>query len=210
MINHIKKISLPYTYIDVGWWYQISIPKLPSGKIDYAVAFPNEIAGNGEQASALTDINDIGRYVARIIVDDRTLNKLVFAYNVLKTQQEVYSYLEAQSRETIPRSYVGIILLNCVHRLINHSKVTAEKLEQRIIDAKNVIQSGPQTYQNSTALWIAEYMYSWGVRGDNTPEYAEYLGYLSVKDLYPDFKFTPFESYIADVLGGKVKAVYSS
>ena len=37
---HLKSISLPYTIIDVGWWYQISYPKLPSGKVDYAISLP--------------------------------------------------------------------------------------------------------------------------------------------------------------------------
>lgn len=40
--NLVKRLHLPYTIIDVGWWYQFSFPELPSGKIDYAVGFPGQ------------------------------------------------------------------------------------------------------------------------------------------------------------------------
>lgn len=33
-----------------------------------------------------------------------------------------------------------------------------------------------------------EYWYSMGVRGDNTLEYAEFLGYVDGTKLYPDFQ----------------------
>ena len=46
-------------------------------------------------------------------------------------------------------------------------------------------------------------MRSWGVRGDNTPESARYLGYLVADDLYPGFKGRTFESYLQEVVDGK-------
>jgi hypothetical protein len=39
----------------------------------------------------------------------------------------------------------------------------------------------------------SQLFYSWGIRGDNTPEYAEYLGYLSGEELYPGFEYIRFE-----------------
>lgn len=108
IINHIKKIKLPYTIIDVGWWYQISLPRLPSGRINYAVIMPKDtIAGDGNQVSARTDLRDIGRYVARIIADSRTLNKYVFAYNELWSQNQIYELLERLSGEKLDRVMVG-------------------------------------------------------------------------------------------------------
>lgn len=53
------------------------------------------------------------------------------------------------------------------------------------------------------------YMISWGIRGDNTPEYAKYLGYLDTKELYPDMKFTAFEEYMKQVLAGTAQGVYA-
>lgn len=32
--NHVKKIGLSYTIVDVGWWYQIAWPRVPSGTLD--------------------------------------------------------------------------------------------------------------------------------------------------------------------------------
>lgn len=52
------------------------------------------------------------------------------------------------------------------------------------------------------------YMYSWGVRGDNTPEYAKYLGYLDVKDLYPNLKGISYETFLKEILDGKMKKPY--
>lgn len=39
-------------------------------------------------------MRDIGRYVARIILDPRTLNKMTFTCNEVLTQNEIYDVLE--------------------------------------------------------------------------------------------------------------------
>lgn len=54
-----------------------------------------------------------------------------------------------------------------------------------------------------------EYQRSWGVRGDNTPENAKYLGFLDARELYPDFKPVGVEEYVREALeigGGKTAA----
>lgn len=66
----------------------------------------NEIVGDGNTPTAVTDLRDIGRYMARIIVDDRTLNKMVFAYNIVTTQNQIYDLLEELSEEKVTRNYV--------------------------------------------------------------------------------------------------------
>lgn len=66
----------------------------------------DEIVGEGNTPTALTDLRDIGRYVSKIIVDDRTLNKMVFAYNTLMTQNQIYDLMEKISGEQIARNYV--------------------------------------------------------------------------------------------------------
>lgn len=66
----------------------------------------DEIIGDGKTPSAITDLRDIGNYVARIIVDPRTVNKMVFAYNTVKTPEEIYSTLEKLSGEKLERKYV--------------------------------------------------------------------------------------------------------
>ena len=105
--NHIKQLFLPYTIVDVGWWYQLSYPRLDSGRVDYAMTTANnEIVGDGNTPTAITDLRDIGRYMAHIIVDDRTLNKMVFAYNTVTTQNQIYDLLEELSEEKVTRNYV--------------------------------------------------------------------------------------------------------
>ncbi|SCO88883.1 related to Isoflavone reductase homolog P3 [Fusarium oxysporum] len=57
VLNHIKKIHQPFTVIDVGWWYQVNLPKLPSGHIDYAaMETADGIAGDCNVPFALTDV----------------------------------------------------------------------------------------------------------------------------------------------------------
>lgn len=58
-------------------------------------------------------------------------------------------------------------------------------------------------------LGMAQYMNLLGIRGDNTPENAKYLGYLDVKELYPEVESTPFKHFIKDMLEQKLKPLYS-
>lgn len=54
-----------------------------------------------------------------------------------------------------------------------------------------------------------QYWNSLYVRGDNTPGYAEYLGYVDARQLYPDLVTTSFEDYCQQALDGQVSGIYS-
>jgi uncharacterized protein YbjT (DUF2867 family) len=109
--QHIKKLGLGYTVIDVGYWYQISFPTLPSGKVDYAMPMPNTtIFGEDKHATAITDLRDIGRYVAKIIADERTLNQYVFCYGEVLFQKETFGILEELSGEKVEKTYVSYLV----------------------------------------------------------------------------------------------------
>lgn len=54
----------------------------------------------------MTHLDDVGRYVARIVADPRTLNKMVFSYSELLTQEEVWNTVERVSGEKLERKYV--------------------------------------------------------------------------------------------------------
>ena len=56
--------------------------------------------------TALTDLRDIGPYVAKIIMDARTENKYVFCYGELLSQEELFAKMEELSGEKIERKYV--------------------------------------------------------------------------------------------------------
>lgn len=190
--NLMKRLYIPYTIIDVGWWYQFSVPALPSGKIDYAVGPATQsIPGDGNVPSALTDLRDVGKYVARIIKDERTLNAMVFVYNELWTWNQIYDLLERLSGEKVPRRYTS-----------------PEEYEQQIAEADAKLQENPGDAVARGRKVLAQYALSVGIRGENTPEFAKYLGYLDGKKLYPNVKFTPFETYVKEVLLGKAKGAY--
>ncbi|KAF5562547.1 isoflavone reductase P3 [Fusarium napiforme] len=108
VINHVKKVKLPYTIVDIGYWYQLMLPRLPSGRVDYALPITlGGIPGDGNTPCAFTDLPDIGRWVARIIADPRTLNKMVFAYNTVLTMNQAYDLLEEASGEKVERNYIS-------------------------------------------------------------------------------------------------------
>jgi len=53
-----------------------------------------------------------------------------------------------------------------------------------------------------------DYSYSKFVRGDNTPKYAKYLGYLDAGDLYPDLVPRSFEAFARELLDGKAAVIF--
>lgn len=81
---------------------------MPSGKLDDYLTFANNnIIGGGNNPSALTNLNDIGKYVAVIISDPRTINKRVFANTETKSQQEVFELVEKITGEKPERTEVS-------------------------------------------------------------------------------------------------------
>lgn len=187
VLDHIRKLYLPYTAIDVGWWYQISPPRVPSGRIDSGLLFPAQhILGDGTVPSAMTDLADVGRYVAKIVADPRTLNKMVFAYSELLTQKQVWDTVEKVSGEKVERKYRS-----------------ESELEAELDHAKDLFDKGTTDRAVIQGLWTLEYQNSWGIRGDNTPEHARYMGYVLGKDLYPDMEYITFERFVQDLLEGK-------
>lgn len=58
------------------------------------------------------------------------------------------------------------------------------------------------------AIGLREYYYSLEIRGDNTPEHAEYLGYLNGKELYPDVQVETLEDYMKGVVDGTIERLY--
>jgi len=109
---------VPYTIVDVGYWHSISSPKLPSGRADYCTVMPNTtIYGDGNAPNILTDKRDIGKFVARILKDERTLNKKIFTAGEVLSQNEILALMEKKSGEKIPVTYVSDAIL---HLAENH------------------------------------------------------------------------------------------
>ncbi|KAJ7687134.1 hypothetical protein B0H17DRAFT_939633 [Mycena rosella] len=191
--RHIQRLYLPYTIIDVGFWHQLSFPNLPSGRVDYAVVMTEttEIHADGRMPTMLTDLRDIGPFVARIIKDPRTLNKFVVTYSDVLSENEIFGLMEEMSGEVIHRKYVsGNEIIDSRARHQATLKMEPDNRPVRFVSMKE------------------DYIYSKYVRGDNTPEYAAYLGYLDARELYPDFRPRSFKDFIAELLEGKAVKPY--
>jgi len=67
----------------------------------------------------------------------------------------------------------------------------------------------PSNIQIKIGVMTTQYTYSKYIRGDNTPEYAKYLGYLDARELYPDLKPIIFKEFLVNLLDGKVPRPYS-
>ncbi|KAL4881354.1 hypothetical protein BJY04DRAFT_188713 [Aspergillus karnatakaensis] len=193
--NEIKFVGLPYTVIDVGYWYQISFPAVPSGKADYAVGNlrkdANTIHGDGDAPNILTDLRDIGRFVARIVGDERTLNQYVVTIGEVLSEKEVFGIAEEVSGEKIQKD-----------------SISSEEIEKNLENALTNYSQKSDDPMTKVFVWVWQYVHSKYVRKDNRPEYAKYLGYLDTRDLYPDFKPISFQKFYLEVLEGKAAAPY--
>ncbi|KAF7342587.1 Glycoside hydrolase [Mycena sanguinolenta] len=188
--REIWKHFVPYTIIDVGFWYQLSFPTLPSGHVDYAALVKPkvEIHAGGSAPTMLTDLRDIGAFVARIIKDPLTLNKCVAAYGDVLSENEIFAMMEEMADEKIERKY---------------ARITADEIDAKRLQATASARAAPNDPMAQLRGFIADYENSKYVRGDNTPAYAKYLGYLDARELYPEFRPRTFRVFVAELLEGK-------
>ncbi|KAI8664955.1 Semialdhyde-dh domain-containing protein [Fusarium sp. Ph1] len=94
--------------IEVGWWHFSFMPKLPSGRIDWAILpefIVNMVPGDGNMKTCLVDNLDVGPLVAKIIVDYRTLNQKVVANGDVLTLNEAFDMVEELTGEKAERKY---------------------------------------------------------------------------------------------------------
>lgn len=65
---------------------------------------------------ALTDVLDIGKYVAQIVADPRTINRGVLAYTEVLSMNEIWDVMAKASGEDPPKEYVRFIYACKVQR----------------------------------------------------------------------------------------------
>ncbi|KAE8374979.1 isoflavone reductase family protein [Aspergillus bertholletiae] len=194
ILGAIHRARLPYTLIDTGCWHAVFVPKIPSGRSDsaHSIYIDHRIVGDGNQKFALTDLPDVGRFVAKIIADPRTVNKHVFAYTEVLSMNEIWDTMASVSGEEPARDYISKSELDVVIR-----------------DCKKRLAANPESAHHPSKIMdtanfnMAQYRISWCVRGDNTPEYAEYLGCLDFWKLFPDFpRGRSLEAFYQEVISG--------
>ncbi|KAI0127073.1 isoflavone reductase [Xylariales sp. AK1849] len=185
----VQRAYLPYTVIDVGWWSQAVVPAVPSERTKQWISpFFKDIPGDGTARVAFTDLPDVGTYVAKIIEDPRTLNQKVFAYTEVLTSNEVVDLMSEVSGEKATATYRP-----------------ADEIHRSVEAAKEILSKDPNNQQVTMDLFINEYLDSWGLRADNTPEAAEYLGYLDFKKLYPEVKGISMRELFESILDGSAR-----
>ncbi|TDL15979.1 NAD-binding protein [Rickenella mellea] len=177
--DYIREIGLGYTFIDVGIWHQMLPPADKSKEF-----YPGHIEGftklydEGNVKNAFTDIRDIGTFVARIIDDPRTLNRYVFIWGEEVTKRQIIDIME-KARGT----------------KIETTTVSLAEIEKKLTSARAA---------GGAAQIMAEYEYSFWVRGDNVIENAkkpEYGGALDARELYPDIKPRTLTEYAHSFYG---------
>ena len=60
---------------------------------------PNTLYNSGDQANLLTDLRNIGKWVARIVADDRTLNRSVIVWEDVVPQARAFEIADRVSDE---------------------------------------------------------------------------------------------------------------
>ncbi|KAK7432093.1 hypothetical protein QQZ08_001383 [Neonectria magnoliae] len=114
---------------------------------------------------------------------------MVFAFNEVLTHNEIYDLMERLGGEKLERKYVP-----------------AEAIQASIAEIETP-KPAPDSLEFIT-LASYQYWYSCGVRGNNTSENAQYLGYLLAKDLYPDLEVISLATYTQQVIDGKRRRAY--
>ncbi len=141
----------------------------------FVPSLSHAITGTGDVKGSVIHIPDIGKFVAEIIDDDRTLNKYVFCWAEEKTQNEIWDIARKAKAENGGGPLKASVTYKGVEEVMEEIKSTAN---------------------GSYAQVGADYLLSLFIRGDNTVENAkkaEYGGALDARELYPDLKVTTVE-----------------
>jgi hypothetical protein len=86
-------------------------------------------------------------------------------------------------------------------------QVSSETIHSTIREAREKLRRDARDQGALIQQTVYEYYDSWGLRGDNRPESAEYLGYLNFKDLYPEVRGKSIRDLFQQVLQeGRVAA----
>ena len=104
----VRELGIPYTFIDVGWWMQLILPPPTSSPLTPLVTWSRERLGTGNVKNAVTSYDDIGHFVAHIIVDPRTLNQHVFCWGEEVTLNEAYAVGDRVSGENLSEMIVPV------------------------------------------------------------------------------------------------------
>ncbi|KAL6303046.1 NAD-P-binding protein [Sparassis latifolia] len=178
--DYIKSLGLGYTFIDIGWWMQISLPCRSTSKSMMRDA-SRQLYNGGVKKILVTNLDNVGVYVAHVIADERTLN-----HSVLIWEDQVTA-LQAMEIGAKVSGEGSALIENVAH-------VSANELLERIAAAKEEYAKTHSFVSFATKTGY-QYQYSIHVLGENSLENAKALGYLDSRELYPDIIPDTLENY---------------
>ncbi|EEU34610.1 uncharacterized protein NECHADRAFT_82333 [Fusarium vanettenii 77-13-4] len=101
--NMWSTVAPPKNVMKIRDTHEIMIPRVDSGRLDHVALYSKYFfVDKGLVPCATIHIDDVGRYVTRIISDPRTLNRMVFAYREVTSQSEVIQLIQRVIDEDIP------------------------------------------------------------------------------------------------------------
>ncbi|KAH9925896.1 NAD-P-binding protein [Epithele typhae] len=185
--EYVLELGVPHTFIDVGWWMQLILPP-PARSAVPAAQKPmyNTEYNKGTSPMLLTNLHHIGCWVARIVrcrgSYPRTLNRAAIVWEDIKTQKEMFTIADRVEGEG---------------EAFASSRVyaTGDEIRAKREDAMAAAAAAPKdsNLQRSALVLFhrAGYRVSMHVPEENTLENTKRLGYLDVRELYPDMlKYT--------------------
>ncbi|KAF4583777.1 hypothetical protein EYR40_002268 [Pleurotus pulmonarius] len=162
--EYIKKLGLPHTFIEDGWWLLWMFPPLHAAR--NTITSLKAYSGDRSRKLIYSTLPTIGKMVARIIVDPRTLNQTVVAHDGEISIDEAWKVAETVTGEDFS----------------DYPKISDEEIER-----------GRQQTENWAKRAVADYHRSLFIRGDNTLAKAEALGRLDSRKLYDDVAYPDVE-----------------
>ena len=97
--DYIQNLGIPYTFVEIGWWTQLVFPTPPSVQVtplmDTCVVY-----GTGSRKCAVTNIANVGGYVARILQDERTINQTVFVWEHEINTDEIWDIVQRTAEDS--------------------------------------------------------------------------------------------------------------
>ncbi|KIJ34003.1 hypothetical protein M422DRAFT_263956 [Sphaerobolus stellatus SS14] len=170
--TYVWDLGLPHTFIDIGWFIEFILPQIPKSEGDeWFSQFSRQTYDSENVKVAVTASTDAGEFVAKIIQDDRTINKYVFCWSEEITQGDAYKIAKSVSGYDFDAVKVH---------------VSDEDVHRRITEAAAIVQKDPSQWFEVVKMTSYEYAYSIYICGDNTVENAKRQGGLDARTLYPD------------------------
>ncbi|KAH8823129.1 NAD-P-binding protein [Flagelloscypha sp. PMI_526] len=167
--DFIREQGVGYTFVMIGWWFELLLPYSTSIQANTVESFQNVFKGDGNARLLSTSLHSIGAHVALILADPRTLNQAVIAYDGYPSFKEARSIAERITGDDFSA----------------YPKLSKEEMRHQF-----------ETMDETTlplARMTAQYNYSLYVREDCNLDTANGLGALDARQLYPEFIPVPFE-----------------